>query len=480
MSKRPEDDATPAPGAPEVLSLAERQARRARIAELEALDEDDLPEDTVDMSRARGRARDRGGVAARLARVDEHLAQRPARTAAAAASPPEAPAFPIPENDGIRVRPTVRVARPRRRHWLVMASFVLCVLLPMVVTAWYLWTRAADRYGSYVGFSVRREETGSAVELLGGVAQMSGSSSSATDIRYYFIQSADLVRRVDQQLDLRAIWSRADPGVDPVFAYHPPGTIEDLTEYWSRMVKVYNDSGTGLIDLTVQAFTPQDAQAIAQIIFDESSNMINNLSAIAREDATRYARDELDQAVERLKAAREALTLFRNRNQIVDPNASIQSQMGLLSQLQVQLAETLIELDMLRLITSESDQRVAQALRRVEVIETRIADERQKLGMGSASDLNGGAFADLVGEYERLSVDLKFAEEAYTAALAAYDGAVAEARRKSRYIAAHIPPTLAERSDFPDRPMLLGLVGLFLFLIWGLAVLSVYAVKDRR
>ena len=39
---------------------------------------------------------------------------------------------------------------------------------------------------------------------------------------------------------------------------------------------------------------------------------------------------------------------------------------------------------------------------------------------------DSGAFADLVGEYERLAVDLQFAEQSYTAAMAAYDAAVAE------------------------------------------------------
>ena len=33
----------------------------------------------------------------------------------------------------------------------------------------------------------------------------------------------------------------------------------------------------------IAAFTPTEAQAIAQVIYDESSAMINRLSAIARE-----------------------------------------------------------------------------------------------------------------------------------------------------------------------------------------------------
>lgn len=382
--------------------------------------------------------------------------------------------------DAATAKFSVPRGRARPRHWIVLISFCLLVALPSCVTAWYLWTRAADRYTSTVGFSIRTEEIGSAIELLGGVAELSGSSTSDTEILYQFIQSQVLVRTVDQALDLRDLWAKGDPQTDPVFTYHPPGTIEDLVAYWRRMVKVYNDD-TGLLELHVQAFTPEDARAIAQMIYDESSQMINRLSAIARDDATRYARDELDRSVERLKSARTALTRFRNRTQIVDPSASVQSQMGLLSSLQLQLAQSLIDLDILRQTTRSGDPRIEKYERRVGVIENRIRHEREKLGLGAdQQNPQTNPFADLVGEYERLAVDREFAEQSYTAALAAYDAAQAEARRQSRYLAAHIAPTLAESSEHPRRWTLQLLVTMFAFLTWAIAVLAAYAIRDRR
>ena len=371
-------------------------------------------------------------------------------------------------------------ARVKSRHRVVFSSFVMCVLGVTFITAWYLWERAADRYASSVGFSVRAEEIGSAIELLGGVAELSGSSSSDTDILYRFIQSQEMVRSVDDALDLRALWAKGNPEVDPIFSYHPPGSIEDLTEYWARMVSVYNDSGTGLIDLEVQAFTPNDAQEIAQMIYDESSLMINRLSAIAREDTTRYAREELENSVERLKVARAAVTRFRNVNQIVSPESVLQIQTGLLSSLEMQLAETLIDADLLRPTSNASDPRLKQAERRRVVIENRMQEERDKLSLGAVGGDGTTGFADIVGEFERLTVDRQFAEQSYTAALAAFDAAIAESRRQSRYLAAHIHPTLAESPIYPNRPATLGLVAFFSFLIWSLLVLVGYSLKDRR
>ncbi|NKW91432.1 capsule biosynthesis protein [Rhodobacteraceae bacterium R_SAG9] len=377
--------------------------------------------------------------------------------------------------------PNVSPARPKSRHWMVLLSFVALVALPIGVVAWYLWERALDRYVSYVGFSVRTEETGSAIEMLGGIVELSGSSSSDTDILYKFIQSQELVLAIDRQLDLRKIWAKADPEIDPVFAYHPPGTIEDLVTYWRRMVSVFNDSSSGLIDLNVQAFDPEDAQLIATAIYNESSAMINRLSAISRDDATRYARDELDLAVVRLKDARATITQFRNEKQIVDPEASMSSQIGLLSSLELQLAQTLIDLNVLLQTSRANDPRIIAANREAAVIRDLIAEEREKIGLGDGStNSSSNAFADIVGEYERLAVDLEFAQQAYISALAAFDASKAEALRQSRYLAAHVRPTLAEAPEHPQKLTLLGLTSLFLFLAWGILVLAAYALKDRR
>jgi deoxyribodipyrimidine photo-lyase len=62
----------------------------------------------------------------------------------------------------------------------------------------------------------------------------------------------------------------------------------------------------------------------------------------------------------------------------------------------------------------------------------------------------------------------------------ARDVARAEARAQSRYLAAHILPTRAEAARFPRRDVILGLFGLFVFLCWGVAVLVIYALRDRR
>lgn len=378
--------------------------------------------------------------------------------------------------DAIKVAAPANPARPRRRHWGAFASFFVFVMLPMAVIWWYLEERATDQYVSHVGFSVRTEEVSSAMELLGGLTQISRASSSDPDILYEFIQSQELVERIDRELNLRAIYSK--PENDPIFSFPEEGTIEDLVDYWGRMVRIFYDGTAGLLELRVHAFDPQDAQNIADAIFVQSSAKINELSAIARADATRYSREELEIAIERLKKARRAITDFRNLHQLVDPQTDIQGQTGLLNTLQQQLADSLIELDLLATTTSETDPRVVQVRRKIDVIQARIRAEREKFSQASA--LSGEAYSTLLGQYEELAVDREFAEQAYLSALSAFDQAKAEAQRQSRYLAAFISPTRAERSTYPQRRSILLLSALFITLTWATGVLLVYAVKDRR
>jgi len=381
-----------------------------------------------------------------------------------------------PKPKGPWVKPPARVAGPRKRHMLLVFSFILLVLLPVGVVYTYLWYWANDQYASKVGFTIRSEEARTAMDLLGGITNISSSASADSRILYEYIQSQQLVRIIDKKVDLRKIYSKVKN--DPVYSFDTTGTIEDLTDYWLKMVKIYHNSGAGFIELRVLAFDPEDANRIAAEIVKQCSIKINQLSAISRNDATSYARAELRIAVARLKDAREAVTKYRNKYQIVDPSGESQSKLGVLSSLQQKLSEAYIELDLLTSTTGEADPRVKQATLKVDVIKERIQSEREKTGLATKNNPNG--FSAVLAEFEGLTVDLEYAQQSYLSALTTLDTAQANAARKSRYLASYIEPTLAEKSEYPKRLLNVSLVGLFAFLLWSLLILVYFSIRDRR
>lgn len=389
-----------------------------------------------------------------------------------------APAGPATMTAGPEPRPVVGPAKLKRRHNIALLSFVLAVLLPSLAATIYLYTIAVDQYASKVGFAVRNEETSAASSLLGGLSGITGGSTAQdSDALYEFIQSQQMVEEVDAKVNLRALFSK--PERDVVFAFPADGSLEKLVDYWQRIVSIAYDGSTGLIQIQTNAFSAGDAQAVTQAIYEASNRMVHELSAKARDDATRYAREDLTTAQDRLQAARQAINDYRARTQIVDPTASVQGQMGILNQLQSQMAEALIQLDMLRETTRADDPRISDAQLKISVIEKRIAEERQKFGLGGQG-IGSDDYATVVAEFERLNVDRDFAERSYVAALTALDAAKAEAQRQSRYLAVFISPTLAETAEYPRRALLSALVFLFLSLGWSIIALIYYSVRDRR
>lgn len=367
----------------------------------------------------------------------------------------------------------------KRRHYSVGLAFGVMVLIPVIVTWLYLWFIAEDQYASVTGFTVRSEDSNAATELVGGLTQfVGGSSASDTDILVEFIQSAELVSNIHASVDLESIYTINWPN-DPVFALKPGASIERLQSYWNRMVRISYDQGAGLIELRVLSFDPDHSKALAEAIIAECQKMINGLNAAAREDTMRHARADLEEALKHLRKAREDLTAFRTRTQIVDPQADIQGRMGVLNNLQQQLAEALINHDLLAATTQENDPRLQQVNRRIEAIRERIALERESFTLASVGS-GQEDYPSLIAEFESLSVDREFAEQTYTTALAALEIARSNANRQSRYLATYVRPTKAETPRYPQRYLLVGLVAFFAILLWSIATLIYFSLRDRR
>ncbi|MGB0799292.1 MAG: sugar transporter, partial [Planktomarina sp.] len=191
-----------------------------------------------------------------------------------------------------------------------------------------------------------------------------------------------------------------------------------------------------------------------------------------------FAKDDLATAQTRVVAARQAMTAFRNANLIVDPTADLAGRMGLLNSLIAQKAAALIEFDVLMASPIRAnDPRVEAAEQRLQIVDQLIARERQSFGPG---DGEGGNYAQLVSQFERLSVESEFAEKSYVAALVGFDAAQADARRTTKYLAAHMPPTRAQLAQYPQRFLIVTLALIALSVVWMIGLLMYYAVRDRR
>ncbi len=380
----------------------------------------------------------------------------------------------VEERPKAKPRQTAHKARMRRRHWMVWLSFTLMVLAPLVATFWYLTQRASPQFSSEMSFSVRSEEFSNPLDALSGLGQLSTGTTADADIVYEFISSQKIVRDIDAQLGLRRLY--AGTPSDPVFSISDNVSVEELVRHWRWMVQNSLDKGSGLIHVESFAFDADAAQQVNKAILNHSQQLVDRLSLLAREDATKYAEADLNEARSRLKQARQRLSQFRAESRVIDPTLAVQSQGGVSAALQQQLAEALIDYDLLSGSTSNrNDSRIQQSQLRIEAIRSRLESERAALSSGVDSGM-----VSIIGDYEALIVEREFAEQAFLAAAAAYDGAKADAKRRTKYLAVHIEPTLADSALYPRSPLIIGITALLLTLFWAVAMMVSYSIRDRR
>lgn len=401
---------------------------------------------------------------------------RPAQASASQAAPARPGAgAPTAAKLGAKMQPRISISHAKPRHRIAVMGLIFGVVAPFLLCAAYLFFVATDQYHSNVAFSTRSEEKASAAAgLLGALTQISSGTASDLDILREYITSQRMIEAVETRIGLREIYRQ--PSFDPAFALAEDASIEDVLRYWNRMVHVSFDQHAGIIAVRTEAFSPEDARAVATAILEESSRLVNELSEQARQDAIRFAGVDLAEAEENLRNQRKKLSEFRGEYRIVDPEADVAGQMGLLGALQTELAQALVERDTLLSYAEQDDQRVVQANRRIDAITSRIAAERTNLGIGGVDV----ALTDVLGRYEELRTDLEFASAAYTQALSNLTLARAEARRQARYLAVHIEPTLAEEALYPRRWLLVMLIGGFLFLAWSIVMIAYYNIRDSR
>lgn len=421
----------------------------------------------------------------------------PARAAAARPATPvarprlaaAAPQAPAPRRGEVVELPpaaevrAVQPALPRRRHKLTVLSFLLAVVLPGALVTGYLYLYAADQYASRMSFSIRGNETTAPIAFLGALTQTVSVGGTDAEIVYDFVRSQQMVEAVAAALPLGTIFNR--PADDIVFRLGEDRSIEDITEYWNWMTSISFDGASGIVQFEARAFDPDSARAIAQFVLDESTRIVNDISARAREDAVGVARSVLDQAEERLRVIRRDIRAFRDVERELDPVENARAALGLMATLRQQLAEAQVELNSYLALVGERGPKVPALRQRIESLELRIASERERLGAGAdapPSVLPPGErlFSELMGDYEELMVELEFAQTAYVSALTSFEQAQVEARRQTRFLAPHVRPTLSVEAEYPQRALIAAGAFLLFTVVWSVLLLVVYNIRDRR
>ena len=399
---------------------------------------------------------------------------------------------PVPEKRGRALVNAIRTRldwtqlpglRPRREDTSsygarLIRRFSLFVLLPTLVVGLYLFVFASNQYVAEAQFAVRGNVEPMENIALGQFTNLiqKHNSQDSFIIRDY-ITSPTLVATLEKSIGLSKMFSRDE--TDFWTRFNPNDPIEDLTKYWRRHVDAHIDSISGVIRLSVRAFTPEDALTIARAVVAHAEALINDISKRAQADMVSQAETDAAAAQDRLRKAHLALQNFRNQWGVIDPVKTAEGTMTTLMLLRKDKLKAENDLQVLRGSTLDDRSRSIQLyISNIAAIEQQMKVLQAELT--SASTAGGQNLTEALVQYEGLIVERTIAERLEESAHMLLDRARVSAAKQHIFLATFVPPVLPTDSLYPERWHTL-IVSFFCFLvIWSSSSLLLAGIRDQR
>ncbi len=365
----------------------------------------------------------------------------------------------------------------RQKPWWrrVPVGFIAVVAAPTLLAAIYYLLIASPRYVSEARFIVRSPNE-SQPSSLGVALQTAGLSSAQTDAYavHEYINSRDGLRELGRRLDVAALLS--PPGADALSRYPrfwEKRSKEGLFKGFKRFVTVGYDSTTGISTLRVEAFRPRDAQAMSEALLSGGERLINRLNERSASNAVKEAEVARDLARERLSAAQQQLTAFRNREEFISPEVSAAEGAQLIGGLLATVAN--LRADRAQLASeAPSSPQLPVLDGRIAAYESQIAAERGKLSG------NSGSLAPKISVYEDLSLNRELADRELAQATAALVSAEQGVREQQLYLDHIVSPSLPDDPAEPRRWLAILTVLCSSLLAYGVGWLVWTGVHEHR
>lgn len=352
--------------------------------------------------------------------------------------------------------------------------FASIVVFPTLLAILYFGLFASDVYVSESRIVVRAPDK-TAQTAFGALLKTAGFTNASEEVHAVteYIQSRDALRDVDRNGLVRraysnstiSIFDRLDPlGLDDSF--------EELYKYFGHQIEIKNDTTSGVLTLTVRAYSARDAKEINEGLLSHSEALINRLNVRGGNDLIGSARREVYEATEVARRAAAKLAAFRNRTGIVDPVKQAQVQIEMVSKMQDELIASQLQLAQVRRLAPNNAQ--------VPLFEAHITQLQQSIDQEQGKVAgNRSSLAANAAQYQRLEIDNEISAKLLTGAMTSLQEAQNEARRKQAYVERIAQPNRPDKPIEPHR--LAGIVAVLVLSVvtWGILSMLIAGVREH-
>ena len=368
-----------------------------------------------------------------------------------------------------------------RRIPILLTSFLLGVVIPSLGVVLYLAFLASDQYVGEARLSVRAAP----MDQLAG-AGLSTSMSNFTGglipqrldqdahIVANYLRSRAAVEDLSQMLDLQTIFR--PPGLDFWARLKDAPKAEDLQAYWARMLRTNVDGSSGIVTISVRAFRPEDAKALAEACVRISEALVNKISERVRTDAMRKAEEETRRAEGMMQKALRDLRAFRDKEGILDPGSAATATSQLLLGVLAERGRLQTDLFVLSRALAPTAPTLKALKDRIDAMDGQIDQLRGEMTQKSAQ---AKTLSAALARFEELELQRIFAEKLFAVAQSGLERARMRAQQQQVYLTVFVPPYLPEEARYPERLAMSLLIPLVLLVIWSIFALTGLAIEDH-
>ena len=353
--------------------------------------------------------------------------------------------------------------------------FWAIVGLPTLIAGVYFFAIASDLYSSEVKFIVRgpnKAPTSAISAMLSSSGAAGGSEDTYAVLDY--ITSRDAARRLEREVDLRALLSRPEGDLITRF----PGIwfwrhdFEALYSSYQRFISVERDSNSSVSTLAVKAYRPEDSHRIARALLEFSEQLVNQLNERSRRDLVGAFQREVEETEQQIGKIQTQLTTYRIQQKMLDPKSAATGPLELLAQMTAQQTNARAQLaELIR--NSPNSPQIPLIQTRIASLDKLINEQRTKITGDSDS------VATALTEYERLDVQKLLAEKTLASALVSLESAKLEAQKQQLYLETIAQPNLADYPLYPKRAISFATVVVSCLLAYGIAWLLIASVREH-
>nr|WP_141081356.1 capsule biosynthesis protein [Campylobacter sp. P148] len=350
------------------------------------------------------------------------------------------------------------------------------VIYIMIVVIFYYTFIAADRYVSNVSLSVKSTDGGSPVSLSGIESLVGVASSSTEDIKLLqeYIKSFDMLQKLDEKINLRSLYEKQK--IDLFFRIYSSTSKESYLKYYRDRIHILFDDTTGLLNVAVEGFSPEDARNISAAILEECERFINEISHNIAREQLRFAQGELESAKQKYKDAKNELLAFQNEYGVFDPQSLAKTKAGFITEIELQISKKETELNTMRSYLNDNAPEIAALKAELRAHREQLEKERRKVASNASQDkLN-----DVVAQFEALYLNLSFAEDVYKTAITAVETTRIEIGRKAKQVVVIQSPYVPDSAAYPNKMYNIITIFVILTLIFGVVRLVRAIIDEHR